>query len=134
MRYNVRYWLWLQRALGEGTAISPLISEFGSAKAVYEANILEWKMSPSLSPRQVEHLEKTKITDIEEIIYDCERNNWQIIDYDDSAYPSRLKEIINPPCVLFVDGEMPDVDSLITIGIVGTRLSVRGKRANMPSE
>lgn len=121
MSDNVRYWLWLQRALGEGANIKPIIDDFGSAKRLYEANILEWKMSSSLTVRQINRLEEAKLTDIDEIIYTCNENGWRIIDYEDSLYPSRLKEIINPPAVLFVDGEMPDVDSLITIGIVGTR-------------
>lgn len=121
MSENVRYWLWLQRALGEGANIKPVIDDFGSAKNLYEANILEWKMSTSLIARQINRLEETKLTDVDEIIYTCDKNGWQIIDYEDSRYPNRLKEIINPPAVLYVDGDLPDVDSLITIGIVGTR-------------
>lgn len=121
MSENVRYWLWLQRALGEGANIKPVIDDFGSAKKLYEANILEWKMSTSLTARQINRLEETKLTVADEIIYICNENGWQIIDYEDSLYPGRLKEIINPPAVLYVDGTMPDVDDMITIGIVGTR-------------
>lgn len=40
------YWVWLQCALGEGAAVQPLLEEFGSAKAVYDANIMEWRMTP----------------------------------------------------------------------------------------
>ncbi|MDD6728540.1 MAG: DNA-processing protein DprA [Eubacteriales bacterium] len=121
MSENVRYWLWLQRALGAGANIKPVIDEFGSAKELYDANLIEWRMSPSLTAVKIKHLEETPITVADEIIYTCEENGWQIIDYEDERYPKRLKEIINPPAVLYVDGELPDVDSLITIGVVGTR-------------
>lgn len=121
MSENVRYWLWLQKALGEGANIEEAIDEFGGAKGIYDSNVLEWRMSASLTATQVNKLERTNLTDVDEIIYKCEQNNWQIIDYDDERYPKRLKEIINPPAVLYVDGKMPDIDSLITIGIVGTR-------------
>lgn len=121
MSENVRYWLWLQKALGEGAHIKKIVESFGSAKALYDANILEWKMSSDLTAKQVLHLEETKLTDVDEIIYACETNGWQIIDYDDTAYPQRLKEIYNPPAVLYVDGELPDIDNLVTVGIVGTR-------------
>ena len=46
MSENLRYWLWLQKALGEGAYLSRIVDEFGSAKALYDANILEWRMSP----------------------------------------------------------------------------------------
>lgn len=121
MSENVRYWLWLQRALGCGSNIGPIIDEFGSAKGLYNANLLEWRMSTCLSARQIKALEETALEDIDKIISICRENGWLIIDYEDDLYPKRLKEIINPPAVLYADGEMADVDSFITIGIVGTR-------------
>lgn len=78
-------------------------------------------MSPALTAKQINRLEQTDINSVDEIIYTCENNGWSIIDYDDSRYPLRLKEICNPPCVLYVDGDLPDIDSLAVIGIVGTR-------------
>lgn len=121
MSENLRYWLWLQRALGEGAYIKDIIGDFGSVKELYGSNILEWKMSPALTPKQIDRLEQTELSCADEIIYTCESNGWSIIDYDDELYPERLKEIYNPPCVLYVDGELPDIDSLAVIGIVGTR-------------
>lgn len=121
MSKNLRYWLWLQKALGEGAYIKNIIDDFGSVKALYQSNIIEWRMSPALTARQIDKLENTDINSIDEIIYTCENNGWSIIDYDDSRYPKRLKEIYNPPCVLYVDGELPDIDSLAVIGVVGTR-------------
>lgn len=121
MSENLRYWLWLQKALGEGAYISRIVDEFGSAKALYNANILEWRMSPNLTARQIDRLGETDINSVDEIIYTCQSNNWQIIDYDDNRYPKRLKEIINPPAVLYADGDLPDIDNLAVIGVVGTR-------------
>ena len=36
MSANLRYWLWLQAALGEGARIKEIIREFGSAQGLYE--------------------------------------------------------------------------------------------------
>ncbi|MBR2133181.1 MAG: DNA-processing protein DprA [Eubacterium sp.] len=121
MSENLRYWLWLSRALGAGAAIKSLCEEFGGAKEIYNSNIIEWRMSPSLSLNQINRLESTSLNSIEEIIYTCEQNGWKIIDFDDERYPNRLKEIYNPPAVLFVDGELPDIDNSLCIGVVGTR-------------
>lgn len=121
MSENVRYWLWLQRALGEGAFIKEIIDDFGGIENLYNANSIMLRMSSALTAKQINRLEITDIHDADEIIYSCQQNNWQIIDYDDERYPDRLKEIHNPPAVLYVDGDLPDIDSLVTIGIVGTR-------------
>lgn len=121
MSENLRYWLWLQCALGEGAYIKNMIEDFGSVKKLYSSNILEWRMSPALTAKQIDRLEQTDINSVDEIIYTCEKNGWTIIDYDDERYPNRLREIHNPPCVLYVDGILPDIDNLAVIGIVGTR-------------
>ena len=121
MSKNAVYWLWLQKALGEGAHFKEIIDDFGSIKSLFEANILEWKMSPALVPKQISRLEKIRIDEAEKIIELCERNGWQIIDYDDDKYPRRLKNIVNPPAVLFVDGKLPDVDQSVVLGMVGTR-------------
>ncbi len=121
MSKNLKYWLWLQTALGEGAYIKNIVNDFGSVKALYDANIIEWKMSTALTAKQINRLEQTDINSVNEIIYSCKNNNWQIIDFDDDKYPKRLKEIYNPPAVLYVDGTLPDIDNLAVIGIVGTR-------------
>lgn len=121
MSKNLRYWLWLQKALGEGAYINNILQDFTNAKQLYNANIIEWRMSPSLTASQVNRLEQTDINSVDEIIYNCENNSWQIIDYEDECYPQRLREIPNPPAVLYVDGQLPDIDSTAVIGIVGTR-------------
>lgn len=121
MNSDTRYWVWLQSALGEGARFKEIIDDFGSAKALYEANIIEWRMSPSLVPKQINMLENTELQKAEEIIYTCNQNGWKIIAYSDAEYPERLRQIANPPAVLYVDGVLPDVDSSVYIGIVGTR-------------
>ena len=121
MSENAIYWLWLQRALGEGARFKEILEDFKGIKEFYNANILEWRMSPSLVPKQINKLEEVSLDDVQNIIYTCEQNHWQIIDYDDERYPKRLKEISNPPAVLFIDGDLPDMDNAVVISIVGTR-------------
>lgn len=118
---NDVYWLWLQGVLGEGAMFKELIEEFGSVVNVYNANLIELRMSPNLTPKQINRISQSKLNDFEHIIYDCNRNNWKIISYDNESYPQRLKNIPNPPAVLFVSGELVDIDNSVVIGMVGTR-------------
>lgn len=116
-----RYWIWLQMCLGAGAFFKEIIEEFESVENLYNSNILEWKMSRTLVKKQIESLQKYKLADADKIIATCRENNWDIITFDDSRYPNRLREISNPPAVLYADGRMPDIDNSVAIGIVGTR-------------
>lgn len=116
-----RYWLWLQMALGEGARFKEIIEDFGSVEKLYDSNILEWRMSPVLTAKQINAMQKYSLEDTEQIIYNCQNNGWSIITFDDQQYPQRLREIPNPPAVLYVDGTLPDIDNTVAIGIVGTR-------------
>ena len=116
-----KYWLWLSKCLGEGARFNEIIEDFGSVERLYESNVIEWKMSPALSPAQIEKLSKYDISSVQGIIDECEENSWDIITFDDERYPQRLREIINPPAVLFVDGTFPDFENNAAIAIVGTR-------------
>ncbi|MBQ7739803.1 MAG: DNA-processing protein DprA [Eubacterium sp.] len=118
---DVRYWLWLQRALGTGAAFKPILEDFGSVEALYDANIFDLKMSPELNSKRIDKLESVKLDEVNETVEICKKNNWDIIGYDDERYPQRLREIYNPPAVLFVDGKLPRFDLYATIAIVGTR-------------
>lgn len=118
---NAVYWIWLQKALGVGAQIKDVIDDFGSAKNLYNSNILEWRMSYALTPKQIEKLKEVNLDYAKKVIETCKNNNWQIITYEDDAYPKRLKEISNPPAVLYVDGNLLDVDNNVYIGVVGTR-------------
>ena len=115
------YWVWLQCALGEGAAVQPLLEEFGSAKAVYDANIMEWRMTSALTKYQVQHLESTPLSAADKVLSTCKQQGWQILPYDHPDYPRLLRDLTDPPLVLYVDGTVPDWNRQLTLGIVGTR-------------
>ena len=78
-------------------------------------------MSTALVARQVEALQRHTLNDAEEIIYNCDKNGWEIVTFDDEKYPNRLRDIPNPPAVLYVDGTLPDIENYAAIAVVGTR-------------
>lgn len=71
-----------------------------------------------------EELEKLLSKDLraaEDIIGRCAEKNIAIITIQDAVYPQRLKNIADPPCVLYVKGHLPSVDTEPVIAVVGTR-------------
>ncbi|MCR5208363.1 MAG: DNA-processing protein DprA [Eubacterium sp.] len=118
---DIKYWVWLQLCLGAGARFKPIIEEFGSPGELYSNNVIDWKMSPVLSPFQTDKLSGCSLRDAEQVIMDCDINGWDIICYEDERYPQKLREISNPPAVLYVDGKLPELDKYATVGVVGTR-------------
>jgi DNA processing protein len=116
-----RYWLWLQMALGAGKPFKEIIEHFGSIEDFYDSTFPERCRCEALSDSLMEKLDNYNLDSTSEIISSCERNNWEIITYDDERYPDRLKEIYSPPAVLYVDGRIPNFDAYATISVVGTR-------------
>lgn len=118
---GVIYWLWLQRVLGEGAFIKSILDRFGSAEGVYHASPAARKSSGLFSSKQLERGASVSLDDCTKIVYECRAHGWQILPYDALAYPEKLKNIYNPPSVLYVDGTLPPLDRLCTLAVVGTR-------------
>ena len=51
----------------------------------------------------------------------CLRLGQQVYTPDTPGYPDLLREIYNPPAVLYVRGTLPDASGDVAIGVVGTR-------------
>jgi len=50
----------------------------------------------------------------------AEKKNFRLITYDSTEYPARLKQIYDPPHILYVMGEFSDEDNR-AVGVVGSR-------------
>ena len=57
----------------------------------------------------------------EKIMRACARESVRILTLEDEGYPERLRNIPDPPLVLYYKGILPDLDALPAIGVVGTR-------------
>lgn len=77
----------------------------------------------TLTENELEQLRDKSLDRSMEILEVCYRENVSILTLADAAYPQRLKNIHDPPVVLYVLGRLPMVDELPVIGVVGTRNS-----------
>ena len=51
----------------------------------------------------------------------CNELGISIVSLDDPAYPKKLRDICDPPAVLYVKGHLPDFEHSLSIAVVGTR-------------
>jgi len=118
---SASYWLALALTQGLGpTRIRKLVEHFGSAERVFQASLTELEATgmPVVSAQSLATGKSLELAQQE-----CAKASEcgaRIIALDDPAYPARLKEIYDPPVVLFVRGSV-EVISSPGIAVVGTR-------------
>jgi len=117
----IKYWVWLS-ALGISTrAKAALVRHYQDAEQAYFASDAEYKKLSALTANDIRILEKRDVSVADAILADCQRLGLELITMQDAAYPSRLRNISDPPVVLYVKGKMPDVDNVPAIAVIGTR-------------
>ena len=116
------HWIWFATRAGMGDKTkSVLLSHFEDPEAIYFAPELEFERFEDLSPAAVESMMDKDLTDCEEILGQCQQKGIHILTFRDAAYPNRLKNIPDPPMVLYYKGTLPHFDVLPVIGVGGTR-------------
>ena len=117
----LKYWIWLTTRRG----MTPLqtfrlLDHFGTPEAAYFADREEYRLCGLTDWQQRTLLDKS-LDGAERILGDCDRLDIRILTIQDAEYPERLRQIENPPCVLYVKGKLFPFDELVTVGVVGTR-------------
>ena len=106
-----------------------LVEHFGSPAHVLSAAPSQLREVDGVGPSLANAIATARESiDVESELQRCRRHNIDLVTYEDANYPRVLKEITDPPSVLFMHGELIARDSL-AIAIVGTRhATAYGKR------
>ncbi len=114
------HWLWLAGRTGISDRIKrAAIGYFQDAEGVYYAR--DYEMLEGLTAEGLSSLLDKDLTDGEKILEQCARSGIHLLTLQDAAYPAKLKNIPDPPLVLYYKGTLPPLDSCPAIGVVGTR-------------
>ena len=116
------YWIWLAERIGYGNPkLKKLLLHFYNALNIYKADPKTYAAEFGLDDREVKSLSNKSLKRCENIINACNENDIKIISISDASYPECLRNIDNPPAVLYYKGELPDFSNLPSISLVGTR-------------
>ena len=132
MTNATKYYIWLSLALGYSTPkCKALASIYPNITAFYQGGVMEWRLSGVLNDKDISALEATPLEKAYEVIARCNELGISIVSFDDPSYPEKLKEIYDPPAVLYMKGRLPDFTQHLSIGVVGTRnATAYGKKAS----
>ncbi len=116
------HWIWFaHRPHLNDRAKVQLLQHFSDPEDIYFADSAAFSHIEGLSQEAVEALQEKNLIPAEEVLDACNREKLHILTYRDAAYPSRLKNIDDPPMVLYYKGQLPDLDAQPVIAVVGTR-------------
>ncbi len=119
---GLKYWVWLSEVKGLSSRSKLLLLEhFGTPEEIYYADAWEYRLVKDLLPRQAELLSDKSLAGADQILGDCQRLGLRILTMQDADYPLRLRNIYEPPCLLYVKGQLPAFDEEVAVAMVGTR-------------
>ena len=118
----LKYWLWLTNLPGlQNQTRLALLRHFGSPEDIYYADEGEILLTEGITRQQASLLKNHDLSAANRVLADCQRLDQRILTIQDAAYPNRLRNIFDPPCLLYWQGKMPALDEEVTVAVVGTR-------------
>lgn len=113
----MRYWIALSRMKGIQRRVRGLAGSFTGPEEVFAAAGSDEGVDPALA-KEIRGFRDWDSVDRELDLLD--EKGIRVVAFDDSDYPDLLKEIDDPPCILYARGRFPD-EALPTVAVVGTR-------------
>jgi len=119
---NLKYWVWLSSIEGIGSRrIHNLLQHFGMPKNIWDASEGELAGAPDIGYKLASAVyspENKKAVD--RLLSKIDKEGIRVLTLESPDYPSNLKNIYDPPPVLYLKGSLLPDDTL-ALGVVGSR-------------
>lgn len=118
----LKYWIWLAEKRGVRRQMKlALTQRFETPEELYYAETDEVLLTEGITREEAAALEDKDLRRAEAILETCERRDYRILTIADAGYPRRLRNIFDPPILLYCRGRLPLIDEEAAIAVVGTR-------------
>lgn len=114
------HWIWFAELKISDRLKHELIEAYLTAEAVYKESVFALR-APSMDAKAQRILSEKSLASAQVIQEECENLHIAVLTYEDKEYPNKLRNISNPPYVLYCKGQLPKVDEEVTVALVGTR-------------
>ena len=119
---SILYWLWLSERCGSASKeFGKLMKRYDSPFDLYRLEEEELEGLDGIGERVKQRLADKNLDFAYRTKYECAKKGITMISYGDKRYPERLRKLEDPPVLLYVMGELPNMDERLCIGMVGTR-------------
>lgn len=117
---TIYYWIWLLLVFRAGNRkIWKILEHYETPQSAYTA--LQIEKLPFLKEREIRSIKAVTMEQVEKIIQNCKEKQIAMVCFDDENYPESLRQIYNPPTVLFYQGQLSLLTDYPSLTVVGTR-------------
>jgi DNA processing protein len=115
------YWVGFNLIKGIGAVrLQALLNHFGDLSLAWHASASELEQA-GLSPKIINNLQQIRQqVDLPRILGQIDDRGFQVLTWQNETYPARLKEINQPPPVLYLRGSY-ELEDAWAVAVVGTR-------------
>ena len=114
------HWVWLAHRPNLSDCLKwEILQKFGDPEKVYFAE--SYENIENLTREGYDSLMDKNLASSRKIMETSVSRHLQILTIQDPAYPEKLRNISDPPLILYYKGQLPDFDSTAVIAAVGTR-------------
>jgi len=122
MSETARHLIWLMETAGVSAARArALLDHCETPEAVHALTLKQAMTITTLSLDEQKRFADKSLAHAEDILGKCSQRGVRVVSILDDAYPQRLKNIFDPPMVLYILGELPDLSRLPAVSVVGHR-------------
>ncbi len=120
---NTKYWTAFSAIEQlDSTFIQRLYNYFGDVETAYKATLNDLKQIEGLSVKKAENfINKRSGVNVDRSLEDVLSRGIKILTYEDEKYPYMLRQISNPPMVLYYKGDLFSCNLDKTVAFVGSR-------------
>lgn len=117
----LKYWIWLStlRGIGAATAVK-LLDKMGTPENIFFAD-KDAYITCGISAKDAEYLSDKSLGRAMTVMDKCKELGIRMLTLGDAEYPERLRNIFDPPVVLYIKGNLPVMDEEAAIAVAGTR-------------
>ncbi len=127
-----KYLLALSQVDGLGpVTLKKLISLFGSAEALFRASAFELKRR-NLLPQLLKLIVEGQRSNPDEALAQIKKHGLSVCSFYEEDYPALLKEIYDPPLILYYRGDLSIAGNYLSLAVVGSRRISAYARQIMP--
>ena len=118
---DIRLWMWFTLALGGHKALArKLYEQAGSVKKIYDCTRSDYREMEIASEQKIEALCNKSLDKADDVIWFAEKYNVKLVPIDSDEYPDSLKNIADPPLLLYTRGTHFQPENELCIAIAGT--------------
>ncbi len=115
------YAIWLNQTCGhDPVLIHRVLKHYVTAENAFHAKHFDSQFLKLVNLKRILHMDRS-LDSAKRLLEDCRKRDILVFDHQDVRYPKGLKNIYQPPTLLYSKGKLPDLNRILGISVVGTR-------------